>query len=364
MCLAVVPILFTLFFISLMDEGLALKVPAAVVDLDNSSMSRQVIRNLGSSELIDICRKEESLHEAMLKVRSGEVLGFFMIPENFQRDAIGGRTPTITYYCNMTYFVPGSLMFKGFKTTAVTTAGGIVQASLTANGLTSEMAGTVVQPMIIQQQAIGNPWMNYNYYLTNSFAPCVLALMIVLVTAYSICDEVKRGNSRRWLSRSGDSVVTAHAGKLIPQTVLSVCVGLACQAIMFGFNHFPLNCPVSHMVWAMVLLVIASQSFAVIVCCLITNLRLAVSTCSLCGILAFSLGAFSFPVESMYPSVGIFSYILPARYYFQIYVDQALNGIPLYYSRFYYIALITFPLVALSLLWRLKRRLKAQVYLP
>lgn len=118
------------------------------------------------------------------------------------------------------------------------------------------------------------------------------------------------------------------------------------------------------MVTAMILMVFASQAFAVTVCCLITNLRLAVSICSLTGILAFSLAAFSFPVQSMYPMIGAFSYILPVRFYFLIYVDQALNGIPLYYSRFYYMALIAMCLVPFLLMWRLKRRLQAQVYIP
>lgn len=359
-----VPLLFTLFFINLMDEGVAVKVPSSVVDLDNSSLSRDVIRNLGSSELVDIVAKDESYHKAMEKVRSGKTYGFFMIPENFQRDAISGRTPTITYYCNLTYFVPGTMMFKGFKTTAVTTAGGLVQTNLVSRGLTENFAMATIQPVVVQQQSPGNPWMNYNYYLTDSFVPGIICLVVALVTAYSICDEIKRRNSRRWLERSGNSVVIALAGKLIPQGIVGVAVGLACQGIMYGVNHFPMNCSVWHMIWAMVLMVFASQAFAVTVCCLITNLRLAVSICSLTGILAFSLAAFSFPVDAMYPPIGIFSYILPVRYYFLIYIDQALNGIPLYYSRYYYIALIIFLLVPLGLLWRLKKRLEAEVYIP
>ena len=362
--LIAVPLLFTLFFINLMDEGVAVKVPSSVVDLDNSSLSRDVIRNLGSSELVDIVAKDESYHKAMEKVRSGKTYGFFMIPENFQRDAISGRTPTITYYCNLTYFVPGTMMFKGFKTTAVTTAGGLVQTNLVSRGLTENFAMATIQPVVVQQQSPGNPWMNYNYYLTDSFVPGIICLVVALVTAYSICDEIKRRNSRRWLERSGNSVVIALAGKLIPQGIVGVAVGLACQGIMYGFNHFPMNCSVWHMIWAMVLMVFASQAFAVTVCCLITNLRLAVSICSLTGILAFSLAAFSFPVDAMYPPIGLFSYILPVRYYFLIYIDQALNGIPLYYSRYYYIALIIFLLVPLGLLWRLKKRLEAEVYIP
>ncbi|MDE6323514.1 MAG: ABC transporter permease [Paramuribaculum sp.] len=363
-CLIAVPILTTLFFIDMMDEGLPLRVPSAIVDLDQSPLSRQVTRSLQASELTDISEKAESYHAAMEQVRSGKVYGFFMIPEGFQKDALSGRTPTISYYCNLTYFVPGSLMFKGFKTIAVTTAGGIVQTTLVSAGMPESNVSTMIQPMTVQTQAIGNPWMNYNYYLTNSFIPGMVALMVALVTAYTICDEIKRRNSRRWLSRAGGSIVVALAGKLFPQTVIEICVGLACQAIMFGFSHFPMNCPVWHMVLAMVMMVLASQAFAVTICCLITNLRLSVSLCALTGILAFSLAAFSFPVTSMYAPVAAFSYILPVRYYFLIYIDQALNGIPLYYSRMFYMALAVFPLVPLGLLWRLKRRMNQMVYLP
>lgn len=363
-CLVLIPLLFTLFFINMMDEGVALKVPSGIVDLDHSQLSRRVTRTLGSTELVDLTEHIESFHEAVEKVRSGEIFGFFMIPDDFQKKALGGGQPTITYYCNMTYFVPGTLMFKGFKTIAVTTAGGLVQTTLVSSGFNESSVSTLLQPVVIQQQGIGNPWMNYNYYLTNSFVPGIIALMVALITAYSICEEIKRGSSVEWLRRSGGSITLALFGKLLPQAVVAIIVGLGCQAIMYGFNHFPLNCPLWHMVLAMVLLVFASQAFAVTICCVIPNLRLAVSICSLTGILAFSIAAFSFPVEQMYPAVGIFSYILPVRYYFLIYIDQALNGIPLYFSRFYYIALLFFPLVALIGIRRLKKHCLNPVYVP
>lgn len=362
--LVVVPLAFTFYFINMMDEGVALKVPSAVVDLDQSQLSRTVTRTLASSELVDVSRKVESYHQAVEMVRSGEIFGFFMIPADFQQKAIGGQQPTITYYCNMTYFVPGTLMFKGFKTVAVTTAGGLVETTLVSSGIGEDAAASLIQPVAIQQQAIGNPWMNYNYYLTNSFVPGVIALVVALVTAYTICEEIKRGTSPQWIRTGGGSILVSLIGKLAPQALVEIAIGIGCQAIMFGFNHFPLNCPTWHILLAMVLLVIASQAFAVIICCAIPNLRLAVSVCSLLSILAFSIAAFSFPVQQMYPEIGIFSYILPVRYYFLIYIDQALNGIPLYYSRFYYIALLIFPLLALVGLPRLKRRCLNPVYVP
>lgn len=159
----VVPIGCALFFISLMHEGLPLKVPTAIVDLDHSSMSRQITRSLSAMELVEIADKEESYSKALAAVRRGDIFGFFVIPENFEKDALGGRTPTLDYYTNMTFFVPGTLSFKGFKTMAMTTSGGVVKETLTSVGLSDGTIGALIQPVNISNHPIGNPWLNYTY---------------------------------------------------------------------------------------------------------------------------------------------------------------------------------------------------------
>ena len=98
------------------------------------------------------------------------------------------------------------------------------------------------------------------------------------------------------------------------------------------------------------MLVLASQGFALFVFCLLPNLRFSVSICSLTGILTFSLAAYSFPVESMYGGVAVFSWMMPVRYYFLIYIDQALNGIASW--------------APLLLLWRVKKAFNNPVQVP
>ncbi|MDE5688911.1 MAG: ABC transporter permease [Paramuribaculum sp.] len=363
-CCTVVPMLFAFFFIDLMKEGLPLKVPVSVVDLDRSSLSRRVVRNLGSTELIDVAHSDENFNQALDRVRKGETFGFFIIPRDFQRNAISGQGTTITYYSDLTVFVPGSLAYKGFKTVAVTTAGGVVQTTLTTAGVNEQVAGTLLQPVVIGEQPVGNPWLNYSIYLCNSFIPGVIALMVMLLACYTICDEIKKGTSPEWIRISGGSVLVAVVGKLLPQTLVFSAIGVFLQAVMYRFCGFPLHCSPWNMVFAMILLVIGSQGLALTICCVIPNLRLSLSMTSLVGILSFSIAAYSFPVQSMYGAIGIFSYILPARYYFLIYADQALNGIPLYYSRLYYIALLIFPLVGMAGLPRLKKHCLNPVYVP
>lgn len=362
--MTIVPLACAFFFLDLMKEGLPLKVPVGVVDLDHSSLSRRIGRSLDASELIDIRTDLESFNSAMTKVKSGEIYGFFLIPSDFQKKAVSGETPSLSFYSNMTLFVPGSLSFKGFKTIAVSTSGAIVKTTLVSVGADEAMAGELIQPLVINTHPLNNPWMNYSIYLSQSFLPCLVALLVLLMTVFSICEEQKRGTSVEWLREARGNMAMALAGKLLPQTFIFTCVGVAIQAVMFCYLGFPLNNNPLHIILGMLLLVMATQSFAVFIVEIIPNLRLAMCIVSLTGILCFSIAGFSFPVEKMYGAVGIFSYIVPIRYYFLIYIDQALNGIPLYYSRFYYAALLAFLLLPMLGMGRLRKHMENPVYVP
>lgn len=360
----VVPIGCALFFISLMHEGLPLKVPTAIVDLDHSTMSRQITRSLSAMELVEIADKEESYSKALAAVRRGDIFGFFVIPENFEKDALGGRTPTLDYYTNMTFFVPGTLSFKGFKTMAMTTSGGVVKETLTSVGLSDGTIGALIQPVNISNHPIGNPWLNYTYYLTPSFSFAALALIIMLMTIFTITIEIKRGTSTDWIATARGNIYGALAGKLIPQSAVFCAVALAIDAILFGFMHFPMNGSMAAIALATVLFVIATQSLGLLITCALPNPRLALSIASLVGILTFSFAGFSFPVEKMYGAIGIFSYIVPVRYWFLIYINQALNGFDVYYVRFCFAALLIFPLIGWVLAPRLRRACLKPVYVP
>lgn len=362
--MVVVPVVMAFFFVGMLNPGLPLKVPAGVVDLDHSQMSRRLTRSLDAMELIDVVEAPMDYHAAVEAVQEGKILGFFMIPENFERDAVSGRGPQLTYYFNLSIYVPGSLMFKGFKTMGVTAAGGLVQTNLVSKGAPEALAGVVLQPLTVNSHPLNNPWLNYSYYLSPSFLYGVLELMIFIMTAFSITQEIKTGSSVEWLQTARDRTATALLGKLFPQTVIFTILGWGMNSLLYHWNHFPMNGDELWMAVGMLLFVVACQSFSVIVCAILPNPRLALSVCSLTGILAFSLAAFSFPVQAMYGAVAVFAYILPVRWYFLIYADIALDGWAVYYSRLYFVALLVFPILATLLAPLMKRALRKPVYVP
>lgn len=358
-----VPLFMFLFLTSMLDRGLPTRIPAAIVDRDGTKLSREITQNLGGMQMVDLTESLQSYTEARHAVQEGKIYGFFFIPENFQADLLSGRSPVITFYTNMTYFVPGSLLFKTFKSTAVYSKAGVAMELANDVGADAAQLAPMLQPVNIIPRPIGNPSLNYGVYLGNSFIPCLLQLMIMLMTVFTMGEEIKNGTSRHLMQMADGSMFRVIIGKLFPQTVLWWIVALFMASWLYRYNGYPMNGSWGWMILSELMFVLACQGFALFVFGVIPNLRMALSICSLLGILSFSIAAFSFPVESMYGAIGIFSYIVPTRYNFLIYADQALNGIDIYYSRWWFVAYIVFMILPVFTLRHMRRHLAVPVYI-
>lgn len=133
---------------------------------------------------------------------------------------------------------------------------------------------------------------------------------------------------------------------------------------LYKFCHFPMNTSWARLLLSEYMFVLAAQGFALFVYGLVPNLRLSLSVCALLGILSFSIAAFSFPEQSMYPAISIFCWLMPVRYNFLIYTSQVLNGNPFYYARIWYAAYIVYMIIPFLTLRRMRKAFANPVYVP
>ena len=363
-CMLIAPLFCMVFFVSLMKEGLPTNLPIAVVDLDNSSTTRSLIRQLNAFEQTEVAMQTMSFTEARQAMQRGEVYGIFYIPENFSAEASTGKQPKLSFYTNGSYLIAGSLLFKDMKTISVLAGGAVGLKTGTAKGLTESQIKGQLQPIVINTHSIGNPWLNYSVYLNNILIPGVLQLMIFLVTVFSIGSEIKFGTSPEWLKTGNNSLLVSLAGKLLPHTVLFSIVGFLSCYILYGFNAFPLQSGWMPMLTDMFLLVLASQAVGIFMIGVLPTLRLGLSFASLFGMITFSIVGLSFPVADMHPTLQALANLFPLRHYFLIYVDQALNGRDLIYCFGHYLALMAFLILPFLIGRNLKHALLYFRYIP
>lgn len=360
----IAPVFSAVFFLTLMEEGLPIQLPVAVVDQDNTETSRNLARQLGAFEQVGVVMQCGDFVEARKAMQRGEVYGIFLIPQGFTVDASTGKQPTLSYYTNYAFLIAGSLVYRDMRTMA-TLAGAAVGLQMgLAKGYTENQIMGQLQPIVVDTHPLGNPWLNYSVYLNNVLVPGVLELMIFLVTVFCIGSEIKMGTSREWLRMGNNSLFISLVGKLLPHTIIFSIVGIALCSGLYGYAGFPLLSGWLPMVADIILLVLASQAMGIFMIGVLPTLRLGLSFASLFGVIAFSISGFTYPVPSMDPTLQAITNLFPLRHYFLIYVDQALNGRDIYYSWGQYLMLAAFLILPFLIANNLKKALLYFKYIP
>ena len=354
--------LSALFFLTFFREGLPEKLPVGVVDLDGSSTSRNFTAQLDATQLGTVI-PFSTVTDARERLDRGDICAFVVIPEHFNREVQAFHCPKMGVYANTLYpVIGGALAYKDVMFLVNLTNGAVQREVLRAKGVSDKEIMGIIQPLVLDAHNIGNGPTSYAYYLNNMVLAGILAMSIMLVVSYALGAELKYGTSRHLLERAGGSVVTALQGKLLPYTLLFTLLGVSLQLLMFGILRYPLQGSLGWMIVAMLAMVLAYESLAVFVVSLVPTLRLGVCISALYAVLGFSLAGFTLPVESLPAWIQGLSCLYPLRFYYQVFVREALYGTGLGGWWMALVALLLFQLLPYTVLWRLQDAWKNQNY--
>ena len=152
-------------------------------------------------------------------------------------------------------------------------------------------------------------------------------------------------------------------GKLLPQTALYTLIFWLIDLVFYSYLQFPCQCGIPRMMLWGFLAVLASQGFGLLMFeAFPGQMRMAMSACSLLGVMQFSLAGFSFPVSAMDVPFQWLSNIFPLHHYFLIYVNQCLNGYSISYAWANVAALVGISLLPHLFSFRLKDALLHKEY--
>ena len=334
------------------------------MDLDNTSTTRNIIRNLDAFQQTHIVAHYPSVMEARKAIQRGEIYSFYYIPEGTTEAPLASRQPKVSFYVNYSYLIAGSLLYKDQRTISELAAGAVGRATLYAKGATEDQAMAFLQPIVIDTHALNNPWLNYSVYLCNTLFPGILMLLIFLTTIYTLGEEVKNGTGRELMHLADNSITKVLIGKLLPHTLVFFVIAVFYNVYLYGYLHYPCHSGIFPMLLAGLLLVLSSQAFGVFLFGLFGSFRLALSAASLWGVISFSISGFTFPVMAMHPTLQALCVLFPLRHYYLLYVNFALNGYPLIYAWQAVAALLVFLLLPFLILKKLRTILLQYVYVP
>ncbi len=314
-----------IFFLTFLKDGLPSDVPIGLVDYDYSSTSRNFCQQLDATQLGKVVHYD-SFAAAREDMNRGKIAAVCVVPVGMNDDIQANRQPKITFYVNGLYFVSGALAWKDLLQMVNLTNGAVQRQAFRARGYNGSQIMGMIRPVDVDVHQIGNVGTNYNYYLSSVLLPGVLEMIVIIVLIYSLGAELKYGTSRHLLQTSGNSIVTALAGKLLVWTLTFSAIGLILILLLFHRLHFPLAGSIWNMFLGIFLMIFASEAIAIFILEMLPVPRLALSIGALYSVLGFSLSGFTLPIEAMPPYIQGLAAAFPLRHYYLFYVQEAIFG--------------------------------------
>ncbi|MCG8412069.1 MAG: ABC transporter permease [Bacteroidales bacterium] len=325
----IAPIITYLLIMWMFSEGVVRNVPVSVVDLDNTNLSRNIIRQIEATPVAKITYHNASLKEAKSLMNKGLVDAIVVIPNKTEKEIISGHSSPVSVYLNNTNVVKGGVLKAGLYKTLSTVSAGIKVQTYLKKGFNQNQALAKAVPIQINTHLLFNPFTNYSYFLTLGLLPLMAVVFIFLGTIYALGLELKEGTAKELFDTAEQSVTVAIIGKLIPYTFLFFINVMVMNVILFIVLGTPLQGNLLSIIISEILLIIAYQLLAVLFLNITYNMRLSLSLGTAYTMMALTFSGLTFPNMAMPLVAKIFSWIFPYTFWLKILLGQSLRNAPL-----------------------------------
>lgn len=205
--MVIAAMMYALFYSLPFGNQILRDVPIAIVDMDNSSLSREFVRDLNSSEFVNVVSKPMDIQEAQEEFFQNKIRAYILIPKDFEKNIFRGKPTSIAAFEDSSYL----LVYKQVTTGTLTTAGYLGAkleiGTFMKKGLSKQQAMRIKQPFDFVQIPLFNPAGGYENYIY----PLVLVLilqqtMLVGVGILGGTHREKLAGKRRKRTKDGEVV--------------------------------------------------------------------------------------------------------------------------------------------------------------
>lgn len=223
-------VVYSLFYAVPYANEVVKEVPFGIVDFDKTTVSREFIRNLDSTDYVKIVEKVPSLDEAQKKFYEGKISGFAIIPKDFQKDIYRGKQVDLSLYVDSAYMIIYKAIYTGVMQTALETGARIEIGRLVKMGIPKQTAIALKQPFQFVQVPLYNPAGGYETYVY----PVILIVILhqTLIVALGMLQGTRNEKKIRFCKNDKD----------IPFVLLARATFYVLLYILYGAFIF-LICP-------------------------------------------------------------------------------------------------------------------------
>lgn len=310
------PLLGLIIFYTTYSVPVIKEIPTAIVDLDRTAASRELIDQFRNTEYLKVTAFPESFAEVEKLLEQGSVTVGIVIPGDFARNVSLGRQT------NIAVMIDGSNMaYATNATSAVLTIARTVSAqagikTMMARGIDPNQASEAYQSIVFRDEGWFNPTLNYAYFLVLALALNFWQQCCMLAACMNIIGETGV-NSWLQLKALGVSKLQLFASKSVMQIIVFMGMVLPVYAISFFIYKLPLQCSFRLLFLFTLVFAVSLHSIGTLISSIANNAVNASRFGMLIALPSFVLCGYTWPLEIMPHYLQQLAGFLPQTWFFQ-----------------------------------------------
>lgn len=289
--------------------------PAVVIDLDNTTMSREMLRNLNATDRIEIVAYVGTMDEAEHMMRNRDVYAIFYIPPGFEQNVLSGRQGGFSYYGDASYVIIYSRVTAAVQSVVQTMSQKIGAAKQIEMGVDPAIALGNSAPIMPVVVPLYNPQNGYATYVIPPVYVLIVYQCLFLAVVISIILGRRSAFDRSLVQdpKASPFVVAfcALIGKWLAYFLVSLVVFFCYIGLAPIFYQLPFHGSLPNLM-AFAFLFLSAIIFMSICIGLIFKKFDSVFLIILpSSMLVFFISGMSWPVEMIPWALRIFDYLIP-----------------------------------------------------
>lgn len=353
--LLLVPLIGVILFGATYSVQVIKDIPTAIVDLDHSSSSRELIEGLREAENLKVTAYLSTYEEMEELIRRDKLVVGVVIPKNFAKDIAshrGTRVLAVIDGSNVIYATNASTAIMTVTRTISAEAG---IKTLVGKGMTLSEAKAAYQSIEFKEEPWFNPTLNYAYFLILGLALNMWQQCCTLASCMNIIGETGT-NSWVQLKAAGVSKLKLFFNKSLVHIFTFMVIVLPVYFIAFVILKLPLACGFPKFFLFTLAFVVALHSLGTFMSSFARNAVDASRFGMIVALPSFVLSGFTWPIEAMPLWSQPLVKILPQTWFFQginymCFKNPDWTYISTYFAVFMLIAVICYSLAAFITGW-------------
>ena len=333
------------------SKGMAVDIPIAVVDHDQSAQSAALMRYIDSTPEVTIVSQLYDPQAVKYAIETTQVYAVVEIPANFSKNLLAAEPTRVLLNVNAQFGSHSGMIQKSVQTAVTTFSAGAEIQRRVAKSEDISLVKSRYAPIQSQSVALFNTANNYQQFLAVTVVPALFHILSMVIGASAVGRELRDKTLGDWYHSLGDKRF-AQPSKLSPTTVSQGVTHPKLSLVIAGLNGKLIWAMVAYTLWAAVALTLMMQIFpirlasvaityvifllfmmvsfwmGVIVTVGTFSYRQGLSFTGFISAPSFAFSGVTFPLLAMSPAAQYWANALPLTHYLKVQTTQLQMAAP------------------------------------